>query len=187
MEFNYAQEGRKFERQWKILRKQYQEAGMDEEAISKMYQFDLQWLNSERRYIRRQADLPVILPHSHRHPLFLLQAVLSLLSCPPVLVSSLLYSFFTSLATPSVLSLLSCPPVLVSSLLYSFFTSLATPSAQIEIIAGHLVWQPAIVFSVLILTALLTVRYILHDLPRRCAMPASLSQARSPYFPSNYG
>lgn len=160
MEFNYAQERRKFERQWKILRKQYQEAGMDEEAISKMYQFDLQWLNSERRYIRRQADLPVILPHSHRHPLFLLQAVLSLLSCPPVLVSSLLYSFFTSLATPS---------------------------AQIEIIAGHLVWQPAIVFSVLILTALLTVRYILHDLPRRCAMPASPAQARSPYFPSNYG
>ena len=58
MEFNYAQERRKFERQWKILRKQYQEAVMDEEAISKMYQFDLQWLNSERRYIRRQADLP---------------------------------------------------------------------------------------------------------------------------------
>lgn len=58
MEFNYAQERRKFEKQWKILRKQYQEAGMDEDAINKMYQFDLQWLNSERRYIRRQADLP---------------------------------------------------------------------------------------------------------------------------------
>lgn len=58
MEFNYALERRKFERRWKLLRKQYQEAGMDEESIDKIYNFDLQWFNSERRYIRRQADLP---------------------------------------------------------------------------------------------------------------------------------
>ena len=58
MEFNYALERRKFETQWKLLRKQYQEAGMDEESIKQMYEFDLQWFNSERRYIRRQADLP---------------------------------------------------------------------------------------------------------------------------------
>lgn len=58
MEFNYALERRKFEKQWKLLRKQYQEAGMDEESIAGMYKFDLQWFNSERRYIRRQVDLP---------------------------------------------------------------------------------------------------------------------------------
>ena len=58
MEFNYALERRKFEKQWKLLRKQYQEAGMDKESIHKLYQFDLQWFNSERRYIRHQADLP---------------------------------------------------------------------------------------------------------------------------------
>lgn len=40
MEFNYALERRKFERRWKILRKQYQEAGMDEESIDKIYSAD---------------------------------------------------------------------------------------------------------------------------------------------------
>ena len=58
MEFNYALERRKFEKQWKLLWKQYREAGMDEDAIKQIYEFDLQWFNSERRYIRRQADLP---------------------------------------------------------------------------------------------------------------------------------
>lgn len=57
MEFNYALERRRFEKQWKLLRKRYQEAGMDEDAIKKLYQFDLQWFNSERRYIRHQVDL----------------------------------------------------------------------------------------------------------------------------------
>lgn len=58
MEFNYALERRRFEKQGKLLRKRYQEAGMDEDAIKKLYQFDLQWFNSERRYIRRRVDLP---------------------------------------------------------------------------------------------------------------------------------
>ncbi len=31
---------------------------MDEETIKQIYEFDLQWFNSDRRYIRRQADLP---------------------------------------------------------------------------------------------------------------------------------
>lgn len=58
MEFNYALERRKFEKQWKLLRKQYQEAGMDDASIDQIYKFDLLWFNSERRYIRHQADLP---------------------------------------------------------------------------------------------------------------------------------
>lgn len=60
MEFNYALERLRFEKQWKLLRKWYQEAGMDEDAIKKLYQFDLQWFNSERRYIRRRIDLPEV-------------------------------------------------------------------------------------------------------------------------------
>ena len=58
MEFNYALERRKFEKQWAILRRQYEKAGMEKTAIDQLYEFDLQWFNSERRYIRRQADLP---------------------------------------------------------------------------------------------------------------------------------
>ena len=30
---------------------------MDDESINKVYQFDLQWFNSECRYLRRQAEL----------------------------------------------------------------------------------------------------------------------------------
>ena len=58
MEFNYALERRKFEKQWAILRRQYEKAGMEKTAIDQLYEFDLQWFNSERRYIRRQEDLP---------------------------------------------------------------------------------------------------------------------------------
>jgi hypothetical protein len=58
MEFNYALERRKFEKQWKLLQKQYREAGMDDASIDQIYKFDLLWFNSERRYIRHQADLP---------------------------------------------------------------------------------------------------------------------------------
>lgn len=58
MEFNYALERRKFEKEWTILRQQYVQAGMEQTAINQLYEFDLQWFNSERRYIRRQEDLP---------------------------------------------------------------------------------------------------------------------------------
>ena len=40
MSFNNGRERRKFEKAWEILRKEYQEAGMDEESIEKMYQYD---------------------------------------------------------------------------------------------------------------------------------------------------
>lgn len=58
MEFNYALERRKFEKEWAILRREYEKAGMEQTVIDQLYEFDLQWFNSERRYIRRQEAPP---------------------------------------------------------------------------------------------------------------------------------
>ena len=56
MSFNNGRERRKFEKAWEILRKEYQEAGMDEESIEKMYQYDSLMYNSERRYREHTVD-----------------------------------------------------------------------------------------------------------------------------------
>ena len=44
-------ERRKLNAKWEHLRVQYREAGMSEDAIQAMYEFDLGVLNSERAYI----------------------------------------------------------------------------------------------------------------------------------------
>lgn len=41
MGFNYAKERGKFEAEWRQLRKEYKDAGMDEHAIEQLYLFDL--------------------------------------------------------------------------------------------------------------------------------------------------
>ena len=51
MSFNNGNERRKLNAKWEQLRVQYREAGMSEEAIQAMYEFDLGVLNSERAYI----------------------------------------------------------------------------------------------------------------------------------------
>ena len=51
MSFNNGNERRKLNAKWEHLRVQYHEAGMSEEAIQAMYEFDLGVLNSERAYI----------------------------------------------------------------------------------------------------------------------------------------
>ena len=51
MEFNNGNERRKLNKQWERLRVQYQQAGMSEDAIQAMYDFDLGVLNSERSYV----------------------------------------------------------------------------------------------------------------------------------------
>lgn len=51
MSFNNGNEHRKLNAKWEHLRVQYHEAGMSEEAIQAMYEFDLGVLNSERAYI----------------------------------------------------------------------------------------------------------------------------------------
>lgn len=51
MKFNNGLERVRLENSWKKLRVQYREAGMSEDAIQAMYQFDLDVLNSERAYV----------------------------------------------------------------------------------------------------------------------------------------
>ena len=51
MSFNNGNERRKLNAKWEHLRVQYREAGMSEDAIQAMYEFDLGVLNSERAYI----------------------------------------------------------------------------------------------------------------------------------------
>ena len=50
MSFNNGNERRKLNAKWEHLRVQYREAGMSEDAIQAMYEFDLSVLNSERAY-----------------------------------------------------------------------------------------------------------------------------------------
>ena len=50
MSFNNGNERRKLNAKWEQLRVQYREAGMSEEIIQSMYEFDLGVLNSERAY-----------------------------------------------------------------------------------------------------------------------------------------
>ena len=49
MAFNKGYELKKFEAHWEKLRIEYAAAGMAEDAIQKMYDYDRQQFNSERR------------------------------------------------------------------------------------------------------------------------------------------
>ncbi len=58
MGFNYAQEKKVFEKQWAVIRRQYENAGMSPDAIEELHDFDWDWFKSRRRYINHLADLP---------------------------------------------------------------------------------------------------------------------------------
>ena len=53
MAFNKGYELKKFEAHWEKLRIEYAAAGMAEDAIQKMYDYDRQQFNSERTCIER--------------------------------------------------------------------------------------------------------------------------------------
>ena len=57
MGFNNGFERKKFEAKWKKLRKEYAEAGMREEAIQEMYEFDLKAFNRQRADTTREQPL----------------------------------------------------------------------------------------------------------------------------------
>ena len=57
MGFNYAKEKQKFETHWKVIRKQYEAAGMGQDAIQELHDFDWDWFKSRRRYINHLSDL----------------------------------------------------------------------------------------------------------------------------------
>lgn len=57
MGFYYAKEKKNFELQWKSLRKQYEAAGMSQEAIQAMYEYDRSVFNRERAYLNHTQDI----------------------------------------------------------------------------------------------------------------------------------
>ena len=57
MKFNNGSERVRLENRWKKLRIQYREAGMSEDSIQAMYQFDLDVLNGERAYVDNTQPL----------------------------------------------------------------------------------------------------------------------------------
>ena len=58
MGFNNGLERKKFEAMWKKLRSEYAAAGMNDEAIEEMYQFDLDTFRSDRRYGEHTQAMP---------------------------------------------------------------------------------------------------------------------------------
>lgn len=58
MGFNYASEKRKFDEGWAHLRLEYKAAGMPDQVIQALYDFDLQWFCSRRVYMNHTQDLP---------------------------------------------------------------------------------------------------------------------------------
>ena len=57
MSFNKGLELKKFEAHWEKLRIEYAAAGMTEESIQKMYDYDRQQFNAERTHLERTQDL----------------------------------------------------------------------------------------------------------------------------------
>ena len=58
MNFNYAREKRRFNKEWERLQEEYAAAGMDDTAIARMKEFDWQWFCSRRTYARHNQPLP---------------------------------------------------------------------------------------------------------------------------------
>ena len=58
MAFYYAKEKRDFDREWDKLRAEYRSAGMPERSIDALYQFDLKWFCSRRRFSNHNQSLP---------------------------------------------------------------------------------------------------------------------------------
>lgn len=58
MKFNYASEKRKFETMWERLRVEYREAGMSEENIQKMYEYDWDMFKKERVFCMHNQFMP---------------------------------------------------------------------------------------------------------------------------------
>lgn len=58
MGFSYALERKRFEGKWANLRKEYEKAGMSQETIDLLYQFDLETFRSERAYANHTLPLP---------------------------------------------------------------------------------------------------------------------------------
>ena len=58
MGFNYSKEKRIFDKEWERLSEQYKKAGMNEEAIQELYDFDWSWFRMRRNYENRVQAMP---------------------------------------------------------------------------------------------------------------------------------
>ena len=57
MGFNYGLEKKNFDRQWAMMRKQYEDAGMSVEAIQAMYEYDWSVFNAARSYQNHTQEI----------------------------------------------------------------------------------------------------------------------------------
>lgn len=57
MGFNYGLEKKNFDSQWAMTRKQYEDAGMSNEAIQAMYDFDWSVFNANRSYQNHTQEI----------------------------------------------------------------------------------------------------------------------------------
>ncbi len=57
MGFNYGLEKKNFDRQWAIMRKQYEDAGMSIEVIQAMYEYDRSVFNAARSYQNHTQEI----------------------------------------------------------------------------------------------------------------------------------
>ena len=57
MGFNYGLEKKNFDSQWAMTRKQYEDAGMSNEAIQAMYDFDQSVFNANRSYQNHTQEM----------------------------------------------------------------------------------------------------------------------------------
>ena len=55
--FNYGLEKKNFDRQWAIMRKQYEDAGMSIEVIQAMYEYDRSVFNAARSYQNHTQEI----------------------------------------------------------------------------------------------------------------------------------
>jgi DNA-binding CsgD family transcriptional regulator len=58
MGFNYSREKLIFDREWEKLRGQYKKAGMNDEVIQELYDFDWSWFRMRRNYENRVQAMP---------------------------------------------------------------------------------------------------------------------------------
>lgn len=58
MSFNYGREKFIFDREWDKLREQYTQAGMTEEAIQDLHDFDWSWFCARRNYANHVQTFP---------------------------------------------------------------------------------------------------------------------------------
>ena len=57
MSFNYGLEKKNFDRQWAIVHKQYEDAGMSIEVIQAMYEYDWSVFNAARSYQNHTQEI----------------------------------------------------------------------------------------------------------------------------------